>query len=76
MDILGKPVAQDLHYACEAARLHVLRRPFKMIGLASVIKLSNIATRDAFHLLFQLLTFNPVINYLMFYLIYHFFVVD
>lgn len=63
-DLLGTPLSEDMRYACEAARLHVLRQPIKMHRLTSLAKLSNHATNEAIHLLCQMLTFNPVINYL------------
>ncbi|KAH9422036.1 hypothetical protein DERP_002328 [Dermatophagoides pteronyssinus] len=58
-DLLGTPSLDDMRYACEAARLHVLRQPMKIHRLSSLAKLSNHANSEAIHLLCQMLNFNP-----------------
>ncbi|XP_046916351.1 serine/threonine-protein kinase nemo [Dermatophagoides farinae] len=58
-DLLGTPSLDDMRYACEAARLHVLRQPIKLHRLSSLTKLSNHANNETIHLLCQMLTFNP-----------------
>lgn len=58
-DLLGTPLLDDMKYACEGARAHMLRRPQKHPSLAALYTLSSQATHEAVHLLCQMLVFNP-----------------
>jgi nemo like kinase len=58
-DLLGTPEPEDTRYACEGARIHIQRRPYKSPSLASLYNLSPQATHEAVHLLCQMLVFNP-----------------
>jgi nemo like kinase len=59
-DLLGTPTLEDMRYACEPAKAHMLRRPQKPCSLAALYSLSNHANHEAVHLLCQMLVFNPV----------------
>ena len=59
-DLLGTPSADDMRYACDAARIHILRQAFKAPSLAQLYNLSAFTSSDAVHLLCQMLAFNPV----------------
>jgi len=59
-DLLGTPVPEDMKYACEGARAHIMRRPFKRSSLQALHSLSSQATPEAVHLLCQMLVFHPV----------------
>lgn len=59
-DLLGTPTcAEDLKYACEGARAHMLRRPQKQPSLERLYTLGSYATPEAVHLLTQMLMLNP-----------------
>lgn len=59
IDLLGSPSMEDMKYACEGARSHMLRRPHKPASLTALYMLSNQATHEAVHLLCQMLVFDP-----------------
>ena len=48
-----------MKYACEGARNHVLRAPYRPPNIAKLYSLSPQATHEAVHLLSQMLTFDP-----------------
>ncbi|XP_077996275.1 serine/threonine-protein kinase NLK-like isoform X1 [Glandiceps talaboti] len=58
-DLLGTPTIDDLKYACEGAKAHILRVAHKPPSLAALYTLSNQATHEAVHLLCRMLVFNP-----------------
>jgi nemo like kinase len=59
-DLLGTPAVEEMKYACEGARAHIMRRPFKRSSVSALYQLSSQATHEAVHLLCQMLVFNPV----------------
>ena len=59
-DLLGTPTEHELKFACEGARLHILRRPPKPAQVTMLYTLSTQATHEAVHLLTQMLVFNAV----------------
>jgi len=58
-DLLGTPTNEDMRYACDGAKIHMQRRPYKGASLAALYTLSSQATHEAVHLLCQMLVFNP-----------------
>ncbi|KAK6637868.1 hypothetical protein RUM44_008290 [Polyplax serrata] len=58
-ELLGTPTLEDMKYACEGARTHMLRRPVKLPSLSVLYTLSAQATYTAVHLLCQMLVFDP-----------------
>ncbi|RWS05295.1 serine/threonine-protein kinase NLK-like protein [Dinothrombium tinctorium] len=58
-DLLGTPSNDDMRHACEGAKTHMQRRPYKPPSLAALYTLSSQATHEAVHLLCQMLVFNP-----------------
>lgn len=58
-DLLGTPSAEDLKYACNGAKTHILRMPHKPPCLSALYNLSSHATHEAVHLLSRMLVFNP-----------------
>lgn len=60
IDMLGTPSSDDMKYACDGAKAHISRRPFRSPNPISFASLSNTATMEDVHLLRQMLTFNPV----------------
>lgn len=58
-ELLGTPTLDDMKYACEGARSHMLRRTPKPSSITSLYTLSNQATHEAVHLLCQMLVFDP-----------------
>lgn len=59
-ELLGTPTLEDMRYACEGARTHMLRRAPKPSSLTALYTLSSQATHEAVHLLCQMLVFDPV----------------
>lgn len=59
-ELLGTPSLEDMRYACDGARSHMLRRPHKPPSLSALYMLSSQATHEAVHLLCQMLVFDPV----------------
>lgn len=59
-ELLGTPTLEDMKYACEGARSHMLRRAPKLASLTALYTLSSQATHEAVHLLCQMLVFDPV----------------
>ena len=59
-DLLGTPTLEDMRYACEGAKTHMLRRAPKPPTLTALYSLSSQATHDVVHLLCQMLVFDPV----------------
>lgn len=51
---------EDMRYACDGARSHMLRRVPKQPSLSALYTLSSHATHEAVHLLCQMLVFDPV----------------
>ncbi|KAK0086633.1 hypothetical protein PV325_002809 [Microctonus aethiopoides] len=58
-ELLGTPTLEDMRYACEGARTHMLRRAPKPSSLTALYTLSSQATHEAVHLLCQMLVFDP-----------------
>ncbi|XP_041456883.1 serine/threonine-protein kinase NLK2-like isoform X1 [Lytechinus variegatus] len=58
-DLLGTPSMEDMKYACDGARAHLLRMPHKPPCLSALYGLSSHATHEAVHLLSRMLVFNP-----------------
>ena len=59
-ELLGTPTLEDMRFACEGARSHMLRRAPKPPSLTALYTLSSQATHEAVHLLCQMLVFDPV----------------
>lgn len=59
-ELLGSPTLEEMRYACEGARSHMMRRAQKPPSLATLYNLSSQATHEAVHLLCQMLVFDPV----------------
>jgi nemo like kinase len=59
-ELLGTPSLEDMRYACDGARTHMLRRAPKPPSLTALYTLSSQATHEAVHLLCQMLVFDPV----------------
>lgn len=59
-ELLGSPTLEEMRYACEGAKSHMLRRAQKPPSLATLYNLSSQATHEAVHLLCQMLVFDPV----------------
>lgn len=57
--LLGTPSVEDMDYACEGARVHMMTIPQKPPSLSNLYSLSLQATHEAVHLLCQMLVFNP-----------------
>ncbi|XP_050457647.1 serine/threonine-protein kinase NLK [Cataglyphis hispanica] len=58
-ELLGSPTLEEMRYACEGAKSHMLRRAQKPPSLATLYNLSSQATHEAVHLLCQMLVFDP-----------------
>ncbi|XP_033628146.1 serine/threonine-protein kinase NLK-like [Asterias rubens] len=58
-DLLGTPSMEDMKYACDGAKAHLLRSPHKPPCLSALYSLSAQATHEAVHLLSRMLVFNP-----------------
>ncbi|CAH1986174.1 unnamed protein product [Acanthoscelides obtectus] len=58
-ELLGTPSLEDMKYACEGAKSHMLRRPPKPPSLSALYTLSSQATHEVVHLLCQMLVFDP-----------------
>nr|CAD7457645.1 unnamed protein product [Timema tahoe] len=58
-ELLGTPSLEDMRYACDGARTHMLRRAPKPSSLTALYTLSSQATHEAVHLLCQMLVFDP-----------------
>ncbi|KAE8749805.1 hypothetical protein FOCC_FOCC003543 [Frankliniella occidentalis] len=54
-ELLGTPSLEDMRYACDGARSHMMRRPHKPPSLSALYMLSSQATHEAVHLLCQML---------------------
>lgn len=61
-ELLGTPTLEDMRYACEGAKSHMLRRAPKPPSLTALYTLSSQATHEVVHLLCQMLVFDPVSN--------------
>lgn len=59
-ELLGTPTLEDMKYACEGAKTHMLRRTPKPPSLHALYTLSSQATHEVVHLLCQMLVFDPV----------------
>lgn len=59
-ELLGSPSLEEMRYACEGAKSHMMRRAHKPPSLATLYNLSSQATHEAVHLLCQMLVFDPV----------------
>lgn len=59
IDLLGTPTNEDMRYACQGAKQHVRKGPYKPPALTALYILSDQVTQDAVHLLCQMLVFNP-----------------
>lgn len=60
IDLLGTPQPSDMKGACEGAKNHVLRAPYRPPNTVKLYALSPQASHEAVHLLSQLLVFDPV----------------
>ncbi|XP_015927424.1 serine/threonine-protein kinase NLK [Parasteatoda tepidariorum] len=58
-DLLGTPNFEDMKYACEGAKVHILSKPTKMPSLSKLYHLSPHAGSEAVHLITKMLLFNP-----------------
>lgn len=58
-DLLGTPSVNDMKFAVEAAKRHVLARGPKTPSIAYLYTLSSSATHEAVHFLCQMLTLDP-----------------
>ncbi|XP_056636049.1 serine/threonine-protein kinase NLK isoform X1 [Diorhabda carinulata] len=58
-ELLGTPSLEDMKYACEGAKSHMLRRAPKPPSLSALYTLSSQATHEVVHLLCQMLVFDP-----------------
>ncbi|XP_064211267.1 serine/threonine-protein kinase NLK isoform X3 [Tribolium castaneum] len=58
-ELLGTPSLDDMKYACEGAKTHMLRRAPKPPSLSAFYTLSSQATHEVVHLLCQMLVFDP-----------------
>lgn len=65
IDLLGTPAPEEMKTACEGARNHVLRSPFRPPNTARFYELTNHMTFEAVHLLTSLLTFDPVYSIIL-----------
>lgn len=68
-ELLGTPSMDDMRYACDGARSHMLRRAPKPASLTMLYTLSSHATHEAVHLLCQMLVFDPVSKLINFFLL-------
>ncbi|KRZ07089.1 Serine/threonine kinase NLK, partial [Trichinella zimbabwensis] len=59
IDLLGTPSVAEMRYACEGARNHVLKSPFRPPKYFKLYSLSQQATQEAVGLLTQMLCFDP-----------------
>lgn len=59
-ELLGSPTLEEMRYACEGAKSHMMRRAHKPPSLTTLYNLSSQATHEAVHLLCQMLVFDPV----------------
>jgi nemo like kinase len=59
IDLLGTPQPNEMKSACEGARNHVLRSPYRPPNMMKLYALSPQASHEAVHLLSQLLVFDP-----------------
>jgi len=58
-DLLGTPTLQDMKYAAEAAKHHMLSRGRKAPSVSALYTLGTSTTHEAIHLLCQMLTLDP-----------------
>jgi len=58
-DLLGTPTLQDLKYACDAAKRHMLSRGVKPPSISALYTMGQWATHEAIHLMCQMLTLDP-----------------
>uniref|UniRef100_A0AC35TZ44 Mitogen-activated protein kinase n=1 Tax=Rhabditophanes sp. KR3021 TaxID=114890 RepID=A0AC35TZ44_9BILA len=59
IDLLGTPAPDEMKSACEGARIHISRSPFKQPNTMKFYNLSHQTTQDAVHLLMSMLMFDP-----------------
>lgn len=59
IDLLGTPALQQMKYACQGAKDHVLRAPYRPPNAMKLFAISRQASTDAVHLMAQMLTFDP-----------------
>ncbi|WKY01848.1 hypothetical protein Q1695_015676 [Nippostrongylus brasiliensis] len=59
IDLLGSPTLEEMKYACEGAKNHVLRAPFRVNTFHRMRQLSQHTTDDAVQLLAMMLQFDP-----------------
>ena len=60
VELLGTPSVHEMRYACQGAKDHVLRSPYRPPNAMKLFHISRQATTEAVHLLAQMLTFDPV----------------
>jgi nemo like kinase len=63
IELLGTPALAEMKYACQGAKDHVLRSPYRPPNAMKLFSISRQATTEAVHLLAQMLTFDPVCHY-------------
>lgn len=59
IDLLGTPQPEEMRYACEGARHHVLRSPYRPHNMYKLYTLSAQMSEEAVNFLSLLLTFDP-----------------
>lgn len=59
-DLLGTPTPDEMKYACQGAKMHMQKQPYKHSSIPAFYTLSAQATHEAVHLLTQMLVFDPV----------------
>lgn len=59
IDLLGTPSPEEMKGACEGARNHVLRSPYRQPALHKLYSLSHQANHEAVELLVDMLKFDP-----------------
>ncbi|XP_074031608.1 serine/threonine-protein kinase nemo isoform X1 [Leptinotarsa decemlineata] len=58
-ELLGTPSLEDMKYACEGAKTHMLSRAPKPQSLSALYTLSSQATHEVVHLMCQMLVYDP-----------------
>lgn len=59
-DVLGTPSLEDMRYACESAKSHMLRRVPKPPNIGALYNLNAQCSNEIMHLICSMLAFNPV----------------
>ncbi|CAI4230581.1 unnamed protein product [Auanema sp. JU1783] len=59
IDLLGTPSPDEMKYACDGAKNHVARGPYRVPALHKFYQLSSSTTQEAIELLSMMLQFDP-----------------